>query len=58
MPSLNWIWRPSRTAHEDAPLPGGLQVDGVIGHPLGVDELQVGQGLHQLVGDGGDGVYK
>ena len=28
-------------AHPDAPLSGGSQVDLVIGHPLGVDQLQV-----------------
>ena len=39
---------PLVVAHVDAPLPGRLQVDAVEGHPLGLDQLQVGQQVQNL----------
>ena len=34
-------------ADVDVPLPGRVQVDAVIGHPLGVDQPQLRQPVHQ-----------
>jgi hypothetical protein len=48
---------PGVVAHIDAPLPGGLQVDAVEAHPLGVDEPQLRHPADEARphdGDGGD----
>ena len=43
-------------AHPDAPLPGGIKVDLVIGHALGLDELQLRHPADEGAGDRRDGI--
>ena len=49
---------PLVVADEDGAAAGGLQVDGVIGHPLGVDQPQAGHPVHEGAVHRRDGVNK
>ena len=47
---------PLVVAHKDSPLSGGIHINGVESHPLGVNHFQPGEGVHDLPAHRGDGV--